>query len=296
MKKKIGFIGLGTMGKGMVLNLLKNNFEVVAYNRNKEKTKEIKDQHFSTVSTPKELPLKVQIIFICISNDKAVEEVLFQKNGLFETITENNILVDCSTTSIEMTERIAKECTKRGIQFLDAPLTGSKLGAETGTLTFIIGGNKEVVEKNNEVFMAMGKKIISCGKNTNGQRLKIALNLTQALILESYFEGLLFALKQGISLETALELFENSGAKNGIASFKIPYVLKNDFKQHFKLSLMKKDLDLSQKELKKYKVNFPLSNKIIEVYEEAVKDGFGDEDICATIKVLEKKGGIEVKK
>jgi 3-hydroxyisobutyrate dehydrogenase-like beta-hydroxyacid dehydrogenase len=291
---KIGFIGLGTMGKGMVVNLLKNNHEVIAYNREKTKGESIENLNFSMVDYPKEICSKAELIFICVSDDKAVEHVLLGNDGLFETLSSKNILVDCSTISIELTGKIADECKKRNVVFLDAPVTGSKLGAENGNLMFMVGGDKKTLDNLNHVFMCMGKRIVYCGKNGSGQKAKLALNLTQAMILESYYEGLGLAIKNGIPINSMLEILDNSAAKNGVSSFKMPYILKSEFDAHFKLSLMKKDLLLAKSEIKKLKMNLPLAKKIFEVYEDASKIDLDNEDFCSTVKVLERKNNIKI--
>lgn len=294
MKESIGFIGLGTMGKGMVSNLLKNGYEVIAYNRTKDHVN-IVHQNFSMVDSPKELSSRTTIIFTCVSNDKSLDDVLFQPKGLFRTLTSSNIVVDCSTTSIEMTERIIEECKKRKIEVLDAPITGSKLGAESGSLMFMVGGKKETLTTILPVLQAMGKKIVHCGKNTNGQKTKIALNLAMALILESYYEALLLGMKNGVPREAMMEVLDNSGAKNNVASFKLPYTLKENFDPHFKLSLMTKDLHLAERELKKNNLDFPLSKQILDIFSDASDKGYDELDWNIIVKILEERAKITLK-
>lgn len=294
MIQKIGVIGFGTMAEGMVKNLLKNNYSVVCYNRTKEKITKIQHKQLIPANTLREVAKECQIVFVCVSDDTALENVLFGDKGVIESLTQKHILVDCSTTSLLMTEKISHACLEKKAAFLDAPLTGSKLGAHGGTLLFMVGGEKNIVDKIMPLFMAMGTKIIYCGKNTYGQRAKLALNLTQALIFESYMEGLLFAMKNGVARETMVELLDNSGAKNNLASFKMPYILKNDFEPHFKLDLMKKDLTLIHDELHKLHLHFPLSGHILSIYQKASKEGLGEEDYVATVKVLEKIAGVKI--
>ena len=144
--KDIGFIGIGTMGKGMVENLLKNGFNVYGYNRTKSKIKGITHANFKAVDKPKELPLKCDVIFTCVSNDEALKDVLFSDDGVFNTLNSKNALIDSGTTSSELTKDIYQKSKSKKIEFLDAPLTGSKIGAETGQLVLMIGGKKEIFE------------------------------------------------------------------------------------------------------------------------------------------------------
>ena len=294
--KNIGFIGIGAMGRGMIENLLKNNFNVFAYNRTRSKAEAIKHKEFSIVDNPKELPGKTEVIFTCVSNDDALEEVLFSKNGIFQTINENNILIDCGTTSSEFTKKIYDKAKGKGVEFLDAPLTGSKIGAETGQLVFMIGGNKEIFDKCMPLWNAMGKKAVYCGENGAGQKAKYALNLAQTLILEGYLEGLIFGLKNNVPIDAMIEILDNSGAKNGVASFKMPYIMKRDFNAHFKYKLMHKDIKIAEKEIKKIGINLPLSKEMFKQFQKGHEKGLDEEDFSALVKLLEEEIGIRIEK
>jgi 3-hydroxyisobutyrate dehydrogenase len=289
---KIGFIGLGTMGKGMILNLLKNNFEVVCYNRTKSKADDIKNSNFSMVDHPNELH-NCNIVFVCVSNDESLQHVLFNKNGLFETF-KNNVLVDCSTTSIDMTQKILVECESKNIKFIDAPITGGRNGAETGNLMFMYGDSHNVFDTYKKLFESMGKKFVNCGNTTFGQRAKLALNVTQSMILESYLEGVTLAVKNGVSLETIMYIFENSFAQTKMAGV-MPKVKSKDFSQNFKLNLMRKDIGLAQTEIEKLNLDMPFAKKISDIYDKAISKGYGDEDFTAVSKIIEENNNVEFK-
>ena len=289
--KNIGFIGIGTMGRGMVQNLAKNGFNVLAYNRTKEKVKDIVDDKITLVDNLEDTN-KADIIMMCLTNDEALEEALFEKKFI-SSLESGKILIDSSTTSLEMTEKIAKACAERNVDFLDAPITGSKLGANAGTLTYMVGGKKEIFDKCLPALKTMGKVHVYCGPSTYGQRAKVALNMTMSLIMESYFEGVVFAVKNGVPLEAIEEVLENSGAKSTAGSLKMKYVKKRDFEQHFMLKLMVKDLKLAEKERKRLGINFPLSDKILEIFEKSMSRG--EEDVSTIVKELEKDAGVELK-
>lgn len=293
--RNIGFIGLGTMGSGMAQNLLKNGFKVIGYNRTKSKADAIKHKNFSAANSPKEACENANIIVTCVASDSALNDVLFSGNGVFNALDEKKMLIDCSTTSIELTAKIAKECEKRGIRFLDAPITGSKMGAEAGTLLFMAGGDEKTVKECMPIFNAMGRKLVYCGHNTYGQRAKIALNLTQALMLQSCFEGLVLGVRIGVPLASMIEIFENSGAKSGVGSVKIPKVLNRDFSPHFKLELMNKDVEFAMSETQKLGLELPLSREVAKVFRKAMEKGLGQEDFAGIVKLLEKEAGIELK-
>ena len=294
--KNIGFIGTGTMGRGMVENLLKNNFNVFAYNRTRSKAEAIKHKNFNVADNPKELPGKTEVIFTCVSNDNALEGVLFSKNGVFQALTAKNVLIDCGTTSAELTKKIYEKAKEKGVEFLDAPLTGSKTGAETGQLVIMAGGNKEIFEKCMPLWNAMGKKAVYCGESGKGQKAKYALNLAQTLILEGYLEGLIFGLKNNVPVYAMIEILDNSGAKNGVASFKVPRIMKRDFKPHFKYKLMHKDIKIAEKEIKKLKINLPLSKEMFNQFQKGHEKGLDEEDFSALVKLLEEEAGVKIKK
>lgn len=291
----IGFIGLGTMGSGMVQNLLKNGFKVNAYNRTSSKAGKINHKNFNFAESPKEACEKSEIVITCVSNDAALESVLFSNNGVFAALGKGKILIDCSTTSVKATAKIAEECGKKNANFIDAPVTGSKTAAESGTLLFMAGGDRKTIGNCMPVFNAMGKKLVYCGPNTYGQRAKIALNLTQALMLQSCLEGLVLGAKNGVPLKSMLEIFENSGAKSGVGSVKVQKIMKRDFSPHFKLELMNKDVEFAMSEMKKLGLELPLSIEVAKVFKKAMSEGLGHEDFASLAKLLEEKAGIELK-
>jgi len=292
--KNIGFIGIGTMGKGMVENLLKNSFNVFAFNRTKSKLEAIKHENLTVVEAPKDLSEKTDVIFTCVSNDNALRDVLFSENGVFQTLKQDNILIDCGTTSLELTKEIYEKAKGKNVEFFDAPITGSKLGAESRQLLFMVGGSKKIFDKCKPLWDAMGKKAVYCGENGFGQKAKHALNLTASLILESYLEGLIFAMKNGVPIDAIRDVLDNSAAKSGIASFKVPYIMKRDFKPHFLYKLMHKDLKLAEKEIEKLGLDLPLTKEIFKQFQKGHEKGLDEEDFCSLVKLLEEETGLKV--
>lgn len=293
---KIGFIGIGTMGKGMVQNLLNAGFRVYAYNRTKEKLASIKHPNLVVVNSPKESCGQSDIIIICVSNDAALKNVLFSENGVFKALNKNKILVDSGTTSVDLTEKIMQECRAIDVEFIDAPITGGKRGAENGTLMFMVGGRKDIVDQCMSIFNAMGKRVVYCGVNGHGQKAKIALNLAQSLMLQSHLEGITLGVKNGVPLEKMLEVFENSGAKSGVGFGKMPSILKRDFSPSFKLELMNKDVNLAMQEINKLGLDLPLSKKLLSVFQQAMGNGWQEEDFVSIVKLLERNAGIKFEK
>ncbi len=289
---KVGYAGMGMMGSAMARNLMKAGHEVTVWNRTRSKAEPVRTM---IADYPEEL-CKNEVIFVCVSNDAALKDVLYSDDGIFKTLTSDTILIDCSTTSVHLTTEIAKKCKEKKAEFLDAPVTGGKNGAEKASLMFMIGGEAQTIEKTRELFNAMGKKIVHCGPNSYGQRMKIALNITQSMILQSYLEGLALALKNGISIEAAMEVFDSSGAKNGVAQAKMPAILERDFSPTFYLELMNKDMKLAEQEIKKLKLDLPIAEDIIKIMQIAHDKGWHKEDWAAFAKLLEEKSGVRFQK
>ena len=293
--KNIGFIGIGTMGNGMVENLLKSGFNVYAHNRTKDKIKAIKHKNLTIADKPKELPLECDVIFTCVSNDEALKDILFSNDGVFKTLSKKNRLVDCGTTSLELTKEIYEKAKKKGVEFLDAPITGSKIGAETGQLLFMVGGPKKIFDGCMPLWNAMGKKAVYCGEGGAGQKVKHALNLAMSLILESYLEALIFAMKSGVDIGPIMEVLDNSGAKNGVASFKMAFIMDRKFKPaHFLYKLMHKDLKIAEKEIKDLGIELPLSKEVFKQFQKGHEKGLDEDDWCGLVKILEGEAGIIV--
>ena len=292
---KIAFIGTGTMGKPMTMNLIKAGYTLNVYNRTKEKTKELVEMGATVCESPAKATENSDVIITCVSNDVALDNVLFSNNGVFQALNESKILIDSGTTSVDFTSKIADECKKMNVAFLDAPVTGGRTGAENGALMFMVGGSRETLDKCMPIFSSMGKRIVHCGGNTFGQKAKIALNLTQSLTLQSYFEGIILGLRNGVPLDSMLEIFENSGAKSGVGSSKLPNILKRDFTPHFKLELMNKDVGLAIRESEKLNLDLPLSRELAKVFQEAMDKGWKEEDFACLVKLLEEKSGVVLK-
>lgn len=280
------------MGTGMCQNLINAGFSLCVYNRTRTRALAIKGA--TVVDNPQDLCKNAEVIFTCVSNDEALTEVLFSPQGIWTTITPKHVLIDCGTTSVNLTEKVTKKCAHKKVAFLDAPITGSKRGAEEGTLLFMVGGTKDIFEQWSDLFYAMGNKCVLCGPNTYGQRTKIALNLAQVMILQSYLEGIVLGLKEGVSLNVLREVFDNSGAKNQIATAKMPKIQSHDFTPHFQLELMNKDVKLVEEEMQRLGITLPLSTSIRGILQEAVDKGLGKEDFCAIVKLLEKIAGVKV--
>jgi 3-hydroxyisobutyrate dehydrogenase-like beta-hydroxyacid dehydrogenase len=288
---RIAFLGLGIMGRPMASNLAKAGHEVTVWNRSAGKDVE----GAKTATSPADAARGAEIIWLCVADTKAVENVLFGPQGVHESLADGQIIVDSSTISPTATRRFAERVSAKGVQYVDAPVTGSKVGAENGTLIFIVGGEESTIDKLKPLFAATGKKIFRMGETGKGEAAKLAMNLQIALIYEGFAEALTLAAKLGVNAETMLPLIEASMVRSGVVDYKAPFVLKRDFSANFPLRLMRKDIRLALEAAKEARVKLPALETVEEIYDMATEDGHENLDYAATITLLEKWAGIEVK-
>src|SRR5947209_15071549 len=222
---RIAFLGLGIMGKPMAQNLAKAGHEVTAWNRTPGK----KVDGARVVGTPKEAAQDAEIVWICVSDTAAVEQVLFGKDGAFEALKPGVIVVDSSTILPSASLKFAERVRQKGGEFVDAPVTGSKVGAETGQLIFIVGARQETFDKLQSFFSVMGKSAVRVGENGKGLAAKLSMNLMIALTFEGFAEALVLAKKQGVDLQPLMSLINQSMVRSGVVDYKAPFVLARDF-------------------------------------------------------------------
>jgi 3-hydroxyisobutyrate dehydrogenase-like beta-hydroxyacid dehydrogenase len=294
---KLGFLGLGIMGYPMARNLLRAGHEVALWTNTAAKAQELataEKGHFC--STPKEVGEFADVIFLCVGDTAMSEKVILGEDGIVAGAKKGSIIADASTISPSDSRRIGAELSKSGISFLDAPCTGSRPGAEGGTLTFMVGGEKEVFEKTRPFMEAMGKKIYYCGASGMGLNAKLTQNLILSNILGAFNEGLVLSTKAGIDPELMLEILANSAAKSGLIEYKAPFVLRRDFSTNFSTKWMHKDIGLMLDSAAELGVPLPLTATTRQMFQMAISSGLGNDDMCSTIQVLEKMSGVEVKK
>ncbi|HWF90870.1 MAG TPA: NAD(P)-dependent oxidoreductase [Terriglobales bacterium] len=288
---RVAFLGLGIMGGPMAANLAKAGHEVTVWNRTPGKTVE----GARLAASPEEAARGAEVVWMCVSDTNAVESVLFGAGGVESALTEGMIVVDSSTISPTATRKFASRVQARGARYVDAPVTGSKVGAEAGTLIFIVGGEESTIDALKPLFAAMGKKIFRMGEVGKGHAAKVAMNLQIALIYEGFAEGITLATKLGVDPGTLIPLINASMVHSGVVEYKAPFVLKRDFSPNFPLRLMHKDIRLALEAAKESRVKLPALETVEEIYEMATEDGHQDLDFAATLNLLEKWAGMEVK-
>jgi 3-hydroxyisobutyrate dehydrogenase-like beta-hydroxyacid dehydrogenase len=286
---RVAFLGMGIMGRPMAMNLAKAGHEVNVWNRTPGKDV----PGTKACSTPAQACQGREVVWICVSDTKAVEEVLFGKDGAASALEKGVVVVDSSTISPSASVKFAKAIQEKGGDFLDAPMTGSKVAAEGGTLTFMVGGKTEVIERVQSLFNVMGKTVIHMGDNGKGLAAKLAQNLQIAFIFEGLAEGLTLAKKMGVPPEKLFQLIKSSMIRSGVAEYKEPFLLKKDYSPNFPLRLMHKDMHLMMDAGRENGVKLPGLEKIDEIYEAATRAGYKDLDYAATIMLLEEWAGLK---
>jgi len=288
---RVAFLGLGIMGRPMAANLVKAGHEVTTWNRSSGK--EVSGAR--AAATPREAAEGVEAVWICVSDTAAVEQVLFGENGVEGALKPGIIVVDSSTISPMATRDFARRVGERGAEYVDAPVTGSKAGAESGQLIFMAGGSEAAIERLKPLWSAMGKSLFRMGDVSMGQAAKLGMNLMIALMYEGFAEALALTGKLGVKPDALMPLIQASMVRSGVIDYKAPFVLRRDFSPNFPLRLMHKDIQLMLDAAKEHRVKLPGLETVAEVYEIAAEEGHDDLDYAATLTLLEKWAGVEVK-
>jgi len=271
MKPTIGLIGLGLMGKPMGRNLLKAGFPLVVWNRTKERADDLVREGAKFASNPRDVAAQADILITIVSDPPAVESVLWGSNGALDGLRRGSLYIDSSTVSPDLARRTAAACAERGVDYLDAPVTGGTWGAEKGELVFMIGGKQEVLDRAKPVLEAVGKRFFLLGPNGAGQTVKLAMNMLLAVEVEALAESLALVMKAGLPGERLIEVMQSSMARAAVLDVKAPQILKNDYPPSFPLRLMHKDMRLALELARKEGVSLPAGAAAFSAYT-AVKD------------------------
>jgi 3-hydroxyisobutyrate dehydrogenase len=271
MKPTVGFIGLGLMGKPMARNLLRAGFPLVVWNRTKAKADDLIGEGAKLAANPGEVAAQSDVLITIVSDPAALEEVLFGTDGALGSLRAGNTLVDSSTVSPDMARRVAAACADRGVDFLDAPVTGGTWGAQKGELVFMVGGKAEVLERVKPILEAMGKKFPLLGPNGAGQTVKLGMNLLLALQVDAFAEALALVTAAGVPGEKLMEVLQSSMARSGVLDVKAPMMVKGEFPASFPLRLMHKDVRLALELACEHGVTLPSGTAAYATYS-AVKN------------------------
>ncbi len=274
--KRIGFVGLGTMGLHMARNLMKANFDLYVFNRTKEKSKSLEQEGSVVCNSPAEVGEKSELVVTCVSDAPDVEKVIMEQNGVASAMSPGDTIVDCSTSSAGLARSMYDTLKKRGIGILDAPISGGPEGAKQGTLAIMIGGDEDVFERSLPVLQAMGKTITLVGPAGAGQLTKAVNQILTGMHMEAVAEGIALAKKSGIDPNKVLQAISGGAAGSWVLDMRGPLMLKEEFTPaNFTLQLHAKDLRLALEAAKDCDASIPLAEKVHEFLQTLVDRGYG---------------------
>ncbi len=291
----ISYLGLGTMGGGMASNLLKAGYKLTVWNRSAEKCKPFARKGARLAESPADAIRDVDLVIYMLSNDQAVEEVVFGANGILSGIKEGQIAMDMSTVLPATSLREQQAYSNRGVNFLDAPVFGSKTESAKAKLWIMAAGKRHTFEKVKPVLQHLGQTVHYFGKNGNATAMKLVGNLIVALELEALSEGLVLARKAGLDLSTVMEVVKVADFRSPLLVSNGQNILKRDFSTSFALKLMLKDAGLIDKFAGSLQSPIPGLRVVENHLKSAVALGVEKENASAVIKALEKEAGVEVK-
>lgn len=292
---KLGFIGLGKMGKPMAVNLLKAGHDLIVYNRSKGAVKELAELGAASAETPSEVGEKAEVIFLCLPVGKDVAGVVAGEKGILGTASPGTVIVDHSTISPDDSKRMYDVCREKGVGFLDAPISGGVTGAQAGTLSIMVGGDKADFDRVFPLLEILGKNIYYLGSAGSGNVMKLVNNLLVGITNAALAEAFVLAVKAGLNPAQVLDILSNATGDSAMLRRNIPnFVLKRDFSPAFTLDMLNKDMALAEELALNQGVRLLLGSLAHQVGREAGAAGYGQEDMAAVVKVLEKLSNVEI--
>ncbi len=288
MAEKVGFIGLGIMGGPMAKNLMEAGYELVLFNRTREKAEELAgDGDAEVAANPREVAEKSDVIVTMLPDSPDVRDVVTGEDGALEGIKEGALLVDMSTISPVVTEELAEKIRERGASMLDAPVSGGDVGAIEGTLSIMVGGSEEDFERARPLFEVMGKTVTHVGPTGAGQVTKAANQVVVALTIEAVSEALVLGSKGGVAPEKILDVLSGGLAGNKVMEVKREKFLSHTFDPGFRSELHHKDLGIALAAGREYGVVLPVTAIVDQMLLVMKRKGWGGEDHSALLRVIE---------
>ncbi len=296
MKPEIGFIGLGTMGKWMALNLIKAGFPLKFFARRKEVIDQVTRAGGEFFPAPKDLAPRVSWVVFCLPDTKTVEEILFGKEGISEALKPGQVVIDCSTIHPLGTRKIAGILKGRDVGFLDAPISGMEARAKAGTLTIMAGGEEALFQQVRPALEAMGNKILYVGGSGNGQLMKLTNQLLFNISCAAMAEVLVMGVKMGLDPEQVVSVSRSGTGQSFALDNFGPLLLEGNFGPGYPLEDAYKDMINAEEISSLHQIPLPVTAATMSTYQMALRQGLGRENKSAMIKVWEKLLGVEVRK
>lgn len=291
MTKKIGFIGLGIMGGRMALNLLRAGYSLTVYNRTQEKTQPVAKAGASVAGSPAEVAQNSEVVITMVSDSAALQSVVLGPGGVLEGLQPDAVLIDMSTVDPKVSRQIAEAVRAKGGHMLDAPVSGSTLLAEQGTLSIMVGGEESIHEQVRDVLLKMGNRTTHVGPNGAAASLKLAVNIIIGVTMQVLAESVVLAERAGVPPEIAVEVLSNSAVASPFLKYKAPQLLQPLGATAFTANMMQKDFTLALQMAREVSVPLPATAAANEVLTMARGLGLGEQDFASVVTVLKQLSG-----
>ncbi len=288
MIKKVGFVGLGTVGRHMAKNLLKGRYELTVFDNNAETVNDLVALGATGADTAIEATKGKDLVIVILPEKEELDAVLSTDTGFMAGLDPGTILVDMGTHSLKATIELAEQAAKQRIMFVEAPVWGTKEHAANGLLTLLVGGDLTVVSRCRELFSFISLNLIHVGAVGSATRMKFVVTQYQAHLMEGLAESLVFGEKLGFNVDQILEVFDSGGLASPMTHKKGRTVSRGDFSRNLALKYVHEGLKSVKEAATMSGLELPANDAVLKVYEQAVTDGRGEEDFSAVIKVLRK--------
>ena len=287
---KIGFIGMGVMGAPMAGHLSRNNFQVSVFNRTKKKSIIWKSRHEGRVcNSLHELAISSECIVLCVGKDEDVKDIINGKSGIMDTLSPGSIIIDHTTTSSELAKEMNEVLSAKDCFFLDAPISGGQLGAESGTLSVMAGGDKKAYKACNKIFKSYAKSHKFMGPSGSGQLTKMVNQICIAGLIQALAEGMNFSKRAGLNTADVMDVITKGAAQSWQMENRWETMLNNEYDFGFAVDLMRKDLDIVLKQAKKMNTELEITDLVNNFYKEIQKLGGGRWDTSSLLKRIQEK-------
>ncbi|MGC9934577.1 2-hydroxy-3-oxopropionate reductase [Priestia aryabhattai] len=296
MEHNVGFIGLGIMGKPMSLNLIKAGKSLTVFDLNEEAVNSLVEAGAVAANSPKEVAERSDVIITMLPASKHVKEVILGENGVLEGAKEGSIIIDMSSITPDVSRELATEVMKKGIEILDAPVSGGEPKAIDGTLAIMVGGKEPVFESVKSVLYGMGKEVTLVGDNGCGVTAKLANQIIVNLNIAAMSEALVLAAKAGIDIEKMYQAIRGGLAGSAVLDAKVPMILDRNFIAGGSIAINLKDITNVMETAHEIGVPLPLSSQLLEIFHSLKVDGKINDDHGSIVRYYEKLANTEVKR
>jgi 2-hydroxy-3-oxopropionate reductase len=295
MSEKVGFVGLGIMGKSMARNLMRAGYDLVVHNRSQEPVEELVAEGVEAAGSPREVAESSGIVFTMLPGPPEVEEVVAGEDGLLRGTKENSLLVDMSTSSPLLARKLARFAREREVGALDAPVSGADVGAKEGTLSIMVGGEEEDFERAKPLFEVMGKTVVHVGESGTGQTVKACNQIVVALTIEAVSEALVLGSKAGVNPAKVIEVLSRGLAGNKVMEVKAEKFLSRDFEPGGKVEFHHKDLGIALEAAREHGVVLPVTAVVDQMFGALMAKGRSGWDHSALLTLIEEWSGHETR-